>query len=237
MSNEIDRIILISANILTAQAQKKSSEKQAEKSSEKTVSSNTNGHTQTISGNKYVNKGASIGSHKVIKEKSDPYECPNTSDFTFFPQYCTNHTDCIAQGRELRCCRQFNSKRCVKGVPKPLKEQRHERKLICISFSPGLRHLNYNCNLRLMRNYLWIDFQLFLASYRANVRRNHWPNYFGNWKRVTPITIVGLASVVLIAVKNIAEHQDPNWTLCRPDVKLLTVREMNDSIFPASAML
>lgn len=66
-------------------------------------------------------------SPKVRKEKSDPYECPNTSEFSFFPQYCSRHANCLSIGKEFRCCRQFNSKRCVKGVPKPLKEQRHER--------------------------------------------------------------------------------------------------------------
>lgn len=67
---------------------------------------------------------------KVRKEKSDPYECPNTSDFNFFPHYCSRHANCLQIDKEYRCCRQFNSKRCVKGVPKPLKEQRHERKYI-----------------------------------------------------------------------------------------------------------
>lgn len=130
----------IPANILSVQSQKKALEKSAERASEKTASgggsgssnSNNNGYsnTQTISSKQNANKAPSTANHKVIKEKSDPYECPNTSDFTFFPQYCSKHTDCTAQGREMRCCRQFNSKRCVKGVPKPLKEQRHERKLI-----------------------------------------------------------------------------------------------------------
>lgn len=63
------------------------------------------------------------------REKSDPYECPNTSEFSFFPHYCSRHANCLNIGKEYRCCRQFNSKRCVKGVPKPLKEQRHERNL------------------------------------------------------------------------------------------------------------
>lgn len=70
---------------------------------------------------------------KMRKEKSDPYECPNTSEFSFFPQYCSRHANCLSIGKEFRCCRQFNSKRCVKGVPKPLKEQRHERNYpLCI---------------------------------------------------------------------------------------------------------
>lgn len=73
-------------------------------------------------------KLATTSSPKVRKEKSDPYECPNTSEFSFFPHYCSRHANCISVGKEYRCCRQFNSKRCVKGVPKPLKEQRHERK-------------------------------------------------------------------------------------------------------------
>lgn len=72
-------------------------------------------------------KLTTTSSPKLRKEKSDPYECPNTSEFSFFPQYCSRHANCLSIGKEFRCCRQFNSKRCVKGVPKPLKEQRHER--------------------------------------------------------------------------------------------------------------
>lgn len=145
MSSEMIKMTVrfsISANILSVQSQKKAAEKVSERPFEKTTSSsnsgnNNNGYsnTQTISSKQNANKGASTGNHKVIKEKSDPYECPNTSDFTFFPQYCSKHADCIAQGREMRCCRQFNSKRCVKGVPKPLKEQRHERKLPLFLFA------------------------------------------------------------------------------------------------------
>lgn len=127
-------LLLIAANILAA-AQSQKEKMVSDKSSDKVTSAGGAtatvypSNTQTISSKSKVNKDASLIGHKVMfKEKSDPYECPNTTDFTFFPSYCTNHADCIAQSREMRCCRQFNSKRCVKGVPKPLKEQRHERK-------------------------------------------------------------------------------------------------------------
>lgn len=60
-------------------------------------------------------------------EKRDFFECPNTSHFEIFSSYCTNHTNCRNSGENFRCCKQYGSKRCVKGVFKPLKEQRHER--------------------------------------------------------------------------------------------------------------
>lgn len=89
-------------------------------------------HT-SLSNIQAAGKLTTTSSPKVRKEKSDPYECPNTSEFSFFPHYCSRHANCISVGKEYRCCRQFNSKRCVKGVPKPLKEQRHERKFSIIS--------------------------------------------------------------------------------------------------------
>lgn len=93
-------------------------------------------------------KLTTTSSPKVRKEKSDPYECPNTSEFSFFPHYCSRHANCISVGKEYRCCRQFNSKRCVKGVPKPLKEQRHERKF------------------QIFFCFLYIYFQLFIVDCR-----------------------------------------------------------------------
>lgn len=85
--------------------------------------------TQTSKNIQAAGKLTTTEGPKLRKEKSDPYECPNTSEFSFFPHYCSRHANCLTIGKEYRCCRQFNSKRCVKGVPKPLKEQRHERNL------------------------------------------------------------------------------------------------------------
>lgn len=85
--------------------------------------------SQTSKNIQAAGKLTTTQSPKLRKEKSDPYECPNTSEFSFFPHYCSRHANCLTIGKEYRCCRQFNSKRCVKGVPKPLKEQRHERNL------------------------------------------------------------------------------------------------------------
>ncbi|XP_055324451.1 uncharacterized protein LOC129579016 isoform X1 [Sitodiplosis mosellana] len=82
--------------------------------------------SQTSKNIQAAGKLTTTSSPKLRKEKSDPYECPNTSEFSFFPHYCSRHANCLSIGKEYRCCRQFNSKRCVKGVPKPLKEQRHE---------------------------------------------------------------------------------------------------------------
>lgn len=97
--------------------------------------------TQTSKNIQAAGKLTTTASPKLRKEKSDPYECPNTSEFSFFPQYCSRHANCLGIGKEYRCCRQFNSKRCVKGVPKPLKEQRHERNCFFLSVS-ALCHFN-----------------------------------------------------------------------------------------------
>lgn len=85
--------------------------------------------SQTSKNIQAAGKLTTTASPKQRKEKSDPYECPNTSEFSFFPHYCSRHANCLSIGKEYRCCRQFNSKRCVKGAPKPLREQRHERNL------------------------------------------------------------------------------------------------------------
>lgn len=91
--------------------------------------------SQTSKNIQAAGKLTTTPSPKLRKEKSDPYECPNTSEFSFFPHYCSRHANCLGIGKEYRCCRQFNSKRCVKGVPKPLKEQRHERNFAPIHFT------------------------------------------------------------------------------------------------------
>lgn len=91
--------------------------------------------SQTSKNIQAAGKLTTTPSPKLRKEKSDPYECPNLSEFSFFPHYCSRHANCLNIGKEYRCCRQFNSKRCVKGVPKPLKEQRHERNLSFFFFS------------------------------------------------------------------------------------------------------
>lgn len=106
---------------------------------EKIIGSSDVIELQTSKNIQAAGKLTTTQSPKVRKEKSDPYECPNTSEFSFFPQYCSRHANCLSVGKEFRCCRQFNSKRCVKGVPKPLKEQRHERELL-------LLHIIFNPN-------------------------------------------------------------------------------------------
>lgn len=91
-------------------------------------SKSTISNKQTISSTKSKNSNKSSVNHqKVKKEKLDIYDCPNTSEFSFFPTYCSKHTDCAKTGKEYRCCKQFGSKRCVRGIPKPIKEPRHER--------------------------------------------------------------------------------------------------------------
>lgn len=94
---------------------------------ENVIESSSPTSSQTSSNIQAAGKLTTTPVPKQRKEKSDPYECPNTSEFSFFPHYCSRHANCVTIGKEYRCCRQFNSKRCVKGVPKPLKEQRHER--------------------------------------------------------------------------------------------------------------
>lgn len=111
-------VYIFLANILPSQKTLKVSDKK--------VVHPVSNSTQTIASNKNSTKNTS-NAPKPRKEKVDPYECPNTSDFTFFPTFCTLNTDCFRYGKEMRCCKQFNSKRCVKGVPKPIVEQRHER--------------------------------------------------------------------------------------------------------------
>lgn len=162
--------------------------------------------SQTSKNIQAAGKLTTTPSPKLRKEKSDPYECPNLSEFSFFPHYCSRHANCLNIGKEYRCCRQFNSKRCVKGVPKPLKEQRHERNLsffflLCLLHLFGsvfAIHL-YTCSMKSCSKLFCLPncFQPFSVLYRENVQRNHWPNCFGNWKRATPITIAGRDYVAL----------------------------------------
>lgn len=87
-----------------------------------------------VSSSSNIQKTSSLKTIATLKPKPerDFYECPNTSQFEFFPAYCTQHTQCLPTGRNYRCCNQFGSKRCVKGIFKPLKEQKHERNAIFI---------------------------------------------------------------------------------------------------------
>lgn len=72
---------------------------------------------------------------KKIKEpltyENDLYQCPNATEaeFQLFPTLCKRHGECIKNvGKSYRCCKQFGSKRCLRGVAKPIPEQDHARK-------------------------------------------------------------------------------------------------------------
>ncbi|KAG4075685.1 hypothetical protein HA402_003510 [Bradysia odoriphaga] len=69
---------------------------------------------------------------KKIKEPlnydNDLYQCPNATqaEFQLFPTLCKRHGECIKNvGKTYRCCKQFGSKRCLRGVAKPIPEQDH----------------------------------------------------------------------------------------------------------------
>lgn len=60
----------------------------------------------------------------------DPYQCPKTEEFQLFPTLCKKHGECIKKsGKDHRCCKQLNSKRCVKAIARPIAEPKHDRKL------------------------------------------------------------------------------------------------------------
>lgn len=58
----------------------------------------------------------------------DEYSCPKQGEFQWFPYFCGKHDDCKHMGKQYRCCKLFNNKRCVKGVAKPIEEPKHSRK-------------------------------------------------------------------------------------------------------------
>lgn len=72
---------------------------------------------------------------KKLKEPlnydNDLYQCPNATqaEFQLFPTLCKRHGECIKNvGKTYRCCKQFGSRRCLRGIAKPIPEQDHARK-------------------------------------------------------------------------------------------------------------
>ncbi|KAJ6637338.1 hypothetical protein Bhyg_10068, partial [Pseudolycoriella hygida] len=60
--------------------------------------------------------------------ETDLYQCPNATqaEFQLFPTLCKRHGECIKNvGKTYRCCKQFGSRRCLRGVAKPIPEQDH----------------------------------------------------------------------------------------------------------------
>lgn len=71
-------------------------------------------------------------SKEPLTSETDLYQCPNATqaEFQLFPTLCKRHGECIKNvGKTYRCCKQFGSRRCLRGIAKPIPEQDHSRKL------------------------------------------------------------------------------------------------------------
>lgn len=60
------------------------------------------------------------------------FNCPRESEvrFQLFPKICKIDDDCKVWNRGEICCEIFGAKSCVSGIPKPLEETSHSRKLV-----------------------------------------------------------------------------------------------------------
>lgn len=130
------------ANKTTHKKSNKSTVKPAPKRAIATSSSSSRQIAPTQSSNRIQlsTKELPVKKHptksNTIKEpltyENDLYQCPNASqaEFHLFPTLCKRHGECIKNvGKSYRCCKQFGSKRCLRGVAKPIPEQDHARKL------------------------------------------------------------------------------------------------------------
>ena len=67
---------------------------------------------------------------KKVKDL-DLLSCPieKQAQYQLFPTLCKNNEECSHLGEDHRCCKLFGNKRCHEGMPKPLEEKVHERKI------------------------------------------------------------------------------------------------------------
>lgn len=88
-----------------------------------------------LSSKRETNDDGEKGKRNVDKEKNnlrERFDCPRESEvrFQLFPKICKIDEDCKVWNREEICCEIFGAKSCVSGIPKPLEETSHARKLI-----------------------------------------------------------------------------------------------------------
>lgn len=83
--------------------------------------------------------GSEKGKKRDLENEIDlraKYNCPRESEvrFQLFPKICKIDDDCKIWSNEQLCCDIFGAKSCVTGIPKPLEETSHARKLFECSF-------------------------------------------------------------------------------------------------------